>query len=409
MASMVSTNLTPDMITREMQRVLHTKATFCGTINREYDNSFAQEGAKIGASLRVRLPRKYTVSTGAAISTQAPQEYAVTLPCSTQAHVDTTFTTAELALDIDDFSNRIIQPAMSQLAAYIDNDALSMYSSVAPSVGTPGTSPANLLPFLQAKAKLNEQASPVDDQRTALVNSSTSTTLVNGLQSLFNAQGQIANQYLQGRMGQAAGYTFYESDLLNTHTNGAFGDGTHAVDDAAIASGDTTLGMDTFSVASPVLNAGDVFTIAGVFDVHPETKVAYSHLKQFTVAATVTGATSAIASVSFSPALVSTGAYQNISALPANNAVVTMVGSASTTYKTDLCYHKDAFTMATADLEMPNDVHFKSRIVFENISMRLLRQYTISTDAVPARVDVLYGYIPINDGRREPQAVRVWG
>ena len=408
MASMASTNLTPDMITEEMQRVLHTKAAFCGTINREYDSSFAKEGAKIGASLRVRLPRKYTVSTGAALSTQEPQEYSVTLPCSTQAHVDTTFSTAELALDIDRFSERIIQPAMSQLAAYIDNDALTMYSSVAPSVGTPGTSPANLLPFLQAKAKLNQQASPVDDLRTAMVNSSTSTTLVNGLQSLFNAQGQISKQYIQGRMGQAAGYTFYENDLLNTHTTGAFA-GTVLIDDASIATGQTEIGMDAFTDAAPTIKKGDVFTIAGVFDVHPETKVAYQHLKQFVVTADNTGSSNEITDVAFSPAIVSTGAYQNISALPADGAAVTFVGTASTTYKTDLCYHRDAFTMATADLEMPNDVSFKSRVVFENISMRLLRQYTINDDHVPARVDVLYGYIPINDGRREPQAVRVWG
>lgn len=409
MASLVSTNLTPDMITREMQRVLHTKAQFCGTINREYDDSFAQEGAKIGATLRIRLPRKYTVSTGAALSTQAPQEYSVTLPCSTQAHVDTTFTTAELALDIDDFSDRIITPAMSQLAAYIDNDALTMGASIAPSTGTPGTSPTNLLPYLQAKAKLNQQASPVDEKRTALVSSETSASLVNGLSGIFQSANQISNQYLQGKMGLAAGFTFYESDLLNSHTTGNFGTTGAAINDAATTDGQTTVNMDTFSNATPTLTVGDVFTVAGVFDVHPETKVPYSHLKQFVVTAAATGATNAITGVTFSPAWISTGVYQNVSALPADDAVVAFTGDAATSYKYDLCYHRDAFTMATADLEMPNDVHFKSRIVFENISMRLLRQYTISDDAIPARVDVLYGYVPIHDDRREPQAVRVWG
>jgi hypothetical protein len=409
MTSQVTTNLTSDVITREMQRVLHTKAQFCGTINRQYDDSFAQEGAAIGKTLRVRLPRKYTVSTGAALSTQAPQEPSTTLTVTTQAHVDTTFTTAELALDIDDFSQRIIQPAMSQLAAYIDNDALSMYNETAPSVGTPGTTPASYLVWAQAKAKLNEQATPIDNQRCVMMDSQASASTTNDLKGLFQQSNQIANQYLEGKMGRMTGFDFYESDLIQKHTNGAFGDGTHAVDDAAIASGDTTLGMDTFSVAAPVLNAGDVFTIAGVFDVHPETKQAYSHLKQFTVTTTVTGATSAIASVSFTPAIISTGAYQNISALPADDAVVTMLGTASTTYPQNLAYHKDAFTIATADLEMPDDVHFKSRIVYEGISMRLLRQYTIATDAIPARVDVLYGYKALHDTAREPQAVRVWG
>lgn len=410
MASLVSTNLTPDMITREMQRVLHTKAQFCGTINREYDDSFAQEGAKIGATLRVRLPRKYTVSIGSALSAQSPQENSVTLPCSTQAHVDTTFSTAELALDIDDFSDRIIQPAMSQLAAYIDNDALTMGASVAPSVGTPGTGPTNLLPYLQAKAKLNQQATPIDNLRTAMVSSDTSATLVNGLSGLFQDSTQISNQYLQGKMGRTAGFTFYENDLLNRHTTGDFGAGTAAVNDAAVADGQNTLDMDTFTVAAPTLTVGDVFTIDGVFDVHPETKVAYQHLKQFVVTADAgPGAVNALTGVAFSPTLQSTGAYQNISALPADDAVITFFGSATTSYNYDICYHRDAFTMATADLEMPNDVHFKSRIVFEGISMRVLRQYTISDDAIPARVDVLYGYVPINDGLREPQACRVWG
>lgn len=397
------------MITREMQRVLHTKAQFCGTINRQYDDSFAQEGASIGKTLRVRLPRKYTVSTGASLSTQAPQEPSTTLTITTQAHVDTTFTTAELALDIDDFSQRIIQPAMSQLSAYIDNDALSMYQEVAPSVGTPGTTPNTYLVYAQGKAKLNEQACPIDNRRVALVGSQASASTTDALKGLFQSSTQISQQYLEGKMGQMAGFMFYESDLIQRHTNGAFGDGTHAVNDAAIASGDTTLGMDTFSVAAPVLNKGDVFTIAGVFDVHPETKQAYSHLKQFTVTATVTGATNAIASVAFTPSLTSTGAYQNISALPIDDAVVTMVGSASTTYPINMLYHEDAFTIATADLEMPDDVHFKSRVVYEGLSMRLLRQYTIASDAIPARIDVLYGYKALHDTEREPCAVRLWG
>ena len=409
MTSQVSTNLTSDVITREMQNVLHSKATFLGTIDRQYDKSFAKDGAKIGASMRARLPRKYTVSTGAAISTQAPQEYSVTLPCTTQAHVDTTFTTAELALDIDTFSSLIVEPAMSQLAAYIDNDALSMYSSIGPSVGTPGATPATLLVYLNAKAKLNQQGTPKDNQRNALIDSAACSATVDGLKGLFQDSSQISKQYLDGMMGRTAGLNFYESDLIQYHTNGAFGDGTHTATDASIAEGLSSIDMATFSVAAPVLNAGDVFTIAGVYDVHPETKQAYSHLKQFTVTTTITGSSNAIAGVSFSPACYAAGAYQNVSALPVTTAVVTMLGTASLTYAQNLVYHKNAFTLATADLEMPDDVHFKSRQVFEGISMRLLRQYTISTDAIPARIDVLYGYKELHDLRREPQAVRLWG
>ena len=408
MTSMASTNLTPDMITREMQRVLHSKAQFVGTVNRAYDNSFAVDGAKIGATLRVRLPRKYSVQTGAALSTEEPQEYSVSLPCSTQAHVDTTFSSAELSLDIDSFSNLIIEPAMAQLAAYIDNDCLSMYDTIGPSVGTPGTTPATLLVYLNAKAKLNQQATPKDNNRCVMIDSAASAATVDGLKGLFQDSSQISKQYLDGMMGRTAGFNFYENDLLNTHTTGAFA-GTVLVDDAAIASGDSTIGMDAFTDAAPTLKKGDVFTIADVYDVHPETKVAYSHLKQFVVTADATGSSNEITAVSFSPAIVSTGSYQNISALPVNNAAVTFLGTASTTYAQNLAYHRDAFTIATADLEMPEDVHFKSRQVYEGISMRLIRQYTISDDHIPSRVDVLYGYKELHDLRREPQCVRIWG
>ncbi len=409
MASLNSKNLTTDKITEDMQRVLHSKAQFLGTINKQYDNSFAQDGAKIGADLRVRLPRKYTVQSGPALSTEEPQENYITLPCRSQRHVDTTFTTADLALDIDAFSERITNPAMSQLAAYVDNDLLSMYSSVAPSVGTPGTPPTKMLPFSQARAKLNQQATPKDGNRCVLVDSNVSASLIEGVKGLFQDSTSISRQYLEGMVGRSSGFDFLESELLRTHTNGNFGDNTAVTNDTGIATGQTTISMDGYSVASPTAKKGDVFTIAGVFDVHPETRQAYSHLKQFVVTADTSGTSNAIANIPFSPAWNVSGVYQNISALPADGAVVVFTGAASTTYQNSLAYHKNAFLCASADLLMPSDVTHKSRVVFEGISMRVLTQYTISSDAMPTRIDVLYGYVMASDVNREPQACRVWG
>ena len=408
MASNTITNLTTDKITEEMQRVLHSKAQFLGTINKEYDDSFAKDGAKIGASLRVRLPRKYSVQSGAALSTEEPQENSVTLPCDSQRHVDTTFTTADMALDIDRFSERIVVPAMSQLAAYVDNDLLSMYSSVAPSVGTPGTAPVKMLPFAQARAKLNQQATPKDGDRCVLVDSNVSAAVIDGNRSLFQDSTSISRQYLEGMIGRSTGFDFLESELLNTHTNGAFA-GSTLIDDASIATGQTTIGIDAFTDAAPTIKKGDVFTIADVYDVHPETKQSYSHLKQFVVTADNTGSTNQITDVAFRPAIHLTGVYQNIDALPVDDAVVTFLGTAETTYQNSLAYHKNAFLCASADLLMPNDVHNKSRVVFEGMSMRVLTQYTISSDAMPTRIDILYGYIMASDTAREPQACRVWG
>ncbi len=411
MASFTQNLLTPDMITRRAQAVLHSKATFCMTIHRDYDASFAQRGAKIGDTLRVRLPSKYSVTTGAALSTQPTTESSVTLPVQTQAHVDTTFTSAELTMDLDDFDDNIITPAISQLAAYIDNDALNMHDTVGPSVGTPGTTPQTFLVWALAKAKLNQQATPKDDNRCAHLDSLASAYTADALKGLFHPSRNISRQYLEATMGTMAGLDFYESDLIQTHTNGAFA-GTVLVDDAAIASGDTTIGMDGFTDAAPTVKKGDVFTIAGVFDCHPETKQPYSHLKQFVVTADTTGATNQITAVPFSPAIISTGAFQNVvtaDVTALDNAAVTFTGDPSTIYPQNLVYHKNAFAMATADLIMPNDVHFKSRRVFEGISMRLISQYTISDDSLPSRFDVLYGYKELHDTKREPQACRVWG
>ena len=127
---MPNTLLTPTAVTRESLRVLHQKLNFVGNITREYDSSFAKEGAKIGDSLKIRLPNEYTVRTGATLRTQDTTEASTTLQVSTQKGVDLNFTSADLTMSLDDFSKRILDPAMSVLAANIEADALNMYKDV---------------------------------------------------------------------------------------------------------------------------------------------------------------------------------------------------------------------------------------------------------------------------------------
>lgn len=350
---MANTLLTPTAVTREALRILHEKLSFIGTIIRDYDDSFAQSGAKIGSSLKIRLPNQYTVRTGATLSAQDTEETSETLTVATQKGVDVNFTSAELTMDLDDFSSRIIEPAMSVLASNIEADALNMTKDVYNLVGTPGTTPATLLTYLQARQKLNQYLAPKDN-RCLQMDSEASATIVNALTGLFHDSTQIAKQYREGMMGRSAGYDWYENERGYVHTNGT--DVAGAVNDTGQASGDTSITVDGFTGAP---TAGSVFTFANVYAVHPETKVAYNHLQQFTVVSATT------TSITFSPAIISTGAKQNIDALPADNAAVTFVGSASTAYNHNLAYQKEAFAFATADLIKPNGVDFCAREVFE--------------------------------------------
>lgn len=375
--------LTPTAVTREALRILHEKLTFIGSIKRDYDDTYKVAGAKRGDSLKIRLPNQYTVRSGATLVAQDTEETSVTLTTSTQKGVDVNFTSAELTLELDDFSERILEPAMAVLASDLENDALSMTKDVYNLVGTPGTTPASLLPYLQARTKLNQYLAPKND-RCLQMDSEASAVIVNALTGLFHDSTQVSKQYREGMMGRSAGYDWHENDRGYVHTNGA--DVAGAINDAGatIVTGATTIPVDGFTAA---LAEGSVFTIAGVNAVHPETKVAYNFLQQFTV---VTGTTTT--SLVLSPAIHSTGAKQNVDALPADNAVITAVGSAGVAYNHNLAYQKEAFAFTTADLVKPNGVDFCAREVYDGVSMRIVRDYDINNDKLPCRIDVLYGY-----------------
>lgn len=377
---MPNTLLTPTAVTRESLRILHQKLNFVGNIVREYDDSYAKSGAKIGDSLKIRLPNQYTVRSGATLSAQDTTESSVTLQVATQKGVDLNFTSADLTLSLDDFSKRIIQPAMSVLAANIESDALSMYKDVSQSIWN-GASAATYNKALDARVLLQRALAPTND-RTALMDSLGMADLVKDTKSLFNDDASIAKQYKEGYMGRAAGFDWAENTMMPAHTRG--GSNGAYLTNAGVAQTGATLVVDTGATAP---SAGDVITIAGVFSVHPETKVSTGILQQFVVG---TGATTT--SFPISPAIVATGATQNVTNGAADNQAVTFLGTASTAVQTGLLFQKEAFAFATADLVMPNGVDFASRQVLDGISMRVVRQYDINNDKFPCRLDVLYGY-----------------
>ena len=376
---MANALLSPTAVTREALRVLHQKLNFVGSVTRDYDDSYAKTGAKIGDSLKIRLPNQYTVRSGATLSAQDTTESSVTLQVATQKGVDLNFTSVDLTLSLDDFSKRILDPAMSVLAANIEADALSMYKDVYQSVWN-GASAATYNKALDARVILNRSLAPYAD-RTALMDSIAMADVVKDTKTLFQDDASIAKQYKEGYMGRAAGFDWAENTMMPSHTRSA-ANGAYLVNGASQTG--ATLTVDTGANAP---SQGDVITIAGVYSVHPETKVSTGVLQQFVIGS---GATAT--SFPISPSIITSGATQNVSGSPADNAAVTFAGTASTAVQTALLFQKGAFAFATADLVMPQGVDFASRQVLDGVSMRIVRAYDINNDKFPCRLDVLYGY-----------------
>jgi len=395
--------LTIDMITRKALEILENNLVLTRNVNRQYDDSFAVEGAKIGSTLRIRLPDRALVTDGAALQVQSDNEQFTTLSVANQKHIGVNFTSAELTMQLDDFAERVLKPRISQLASSIDADVANAYKAIGNSVGTPGTTPSTSLVLLQAQQKLNENAA-VMSPRYATVNPAANAGLVEGMKGLFNPTDTISRQFKNGMMGMGVlGFDEVNmSQSIKQHTNGDWGTGI-SVTSTVTTEGATTLGI-SFTGSSKTWNVGDVFTIQDVYAVNPQTRESTGSLQQFTVTAVATG--SSTATLSISPALFSAGqALATVNILPIAGKTVTMLGNANGQYAQNLVYHKDAITFATADLLMPQGVDMASRQVHNGISMRIVRQYDINNDRLPCRIDVLYGYSTI----RPQMACRIWG
>jgi hypothetical protein len=391
--------LTPTAVTREALRILHQKLNFIGTINRQYDSSFAQSGAKIGDSLKIRLPNEYTVRTGKTINTQDTSESSVTLQVATQKGVDMNFSSADLTTDMDDFSSRILEPAMSVLAANIEYDALSMYKDVSKEVLNVGDS-VTLAHVLLAQKKLTNALAPMDG-RTLLLTPQANLDLVSATSSLYNDRTKVGAQFRKGMIGNDFfGFdNVYQNTLLYTHTTGSEAGADTGADVNGASQTGASVTVD--GTVTGTFLAGDIVSFAGCYDVHPETKQTLSNLKQFTVTSDVS---TSYSSIPISPSIVTSGAKQNVSASPTDGGIVYKVESDDTTavagaadYEVSLAYHRDAFAFATADLVMPKGVDFAAREVFDGISMRIVRDYDINNDNYPCRLDVLYGYKTIRE------------
>lgn len=387
---MANSILTPTQVTRKALQILHQKLNFIGSINRSYDDSFAKEGAKIGTDLKIRLPNQYTVTSGAVFTGQDTTESSVTLQVNNQKHVGLNFTSQDLTLSMDDFSDRVLDPAMSVLAANIESDVLSnVYKDVYNQVNNHGAS-ATFNKLLQGGKILDDNLAPVND-RSICMNTQDRVDLVDALKGLFNDQTALSKQYREGVMGRTAGFDFMQNTMMPSHTRGA-ATSTYTTDTRTSALPTTLPNTPVSSITVATGTGGglkgDVFTIANVFRVHPETKASTGILQQFVVSADFSSTT-----VTFQPAIILAGPAQNVT-IPTTSATAAMAwaGTISVASGLSLAYQKNAFTFATADLYLPKGLDFAAREVFDGISMRIIRDFDPINDKLVTRADVLYGF-----------------
>ena len=405
---MANNLLTISMITNEALMVLENELTFSSQVERNYDDQFAITGAKIGATLNVRRPGRFVGTSGPALNVEDFNETSVPVTLSTQFHVDTQFTTQDLALSLDRFSDRVLKPAVAAIANKIDRDGLVMAkNATANIVGTAGTVPTSLLTYLTAGAYLDSEGAPRDGRRACIVEPFTGATIVDSLKGLFVPSNTISKQYERGMMGKdSAGMMWKMDQNVVSQTFGSYATATLACA-TTTATGFLTSGWAststialTATTATAGLKQGDTITIANIFAANPQNRAAYgsNRLRSFVVQADVTVATSGTTSVIVSPAVITAGQFQNVVVNSTSaTAVVTPFNNTGTVSPQNIVMHKNAFTMACADLELPDGVHFAGRAADKELglSMRVVRQYTINNDSIPTRVDVLYGWAPL--------------
>ena len=390
---MANSLLTINMITREAVRLWKNSNAFVQSIDTQYDDSFAKTGAKIGTSLRIRLPNDFTVRTGPAASVQDTSEQSTTMTLATQKGVDVSFSSVDRAMSLDDYSKRILAPSVNNLAGAIAADVMSgseggVCNWAANLDGSGNVTSPTADTWLQAGALLNVNSAPLG-RRKVVMDPFTQARTVSSLAGLFNPQPTISHQFATGDMQQGLGFDWMMDQTVISHTTGAYGT-------LATVSGANQTGTSvTTSALNGPLNKGDIITFQGSNAVNRITKLSTGQLRQFAVTAPVAANAT---SIPIYPALIpSSGGnqvqYQTVDNSPTNGGTIACVSVASSQYRKNIAFAPEAVTMATADLELPKGVHEAAREQMDGISMRMVTAYNISTDQFITRLDVLYGYL----------------
>lgn len=410
-----NTLLSIGMITEEALVVLENQLTFTKHVNRQYDSAFGNQGRQIGDTLSVRVPPRYTARTTAPFTAQGSVESTVPITLDKQYGVDMSFTSKELTLDINSFSEQFLKPAVAAVSNKIDYDGMQLYKDVYQLVGTPGTTPSTMENYLNAGVKLDNSAAPNDDMRFAVVNPAAQAKIVYGNQALFNPNSDISKQYREGTMGRAAGFGWSMDQNVGVQTIGTYAAnvaGGAVTVNGAVSSGSSIVLAGWAS--GDILNEGDVVTFGsgttGVYSVNPQNRQSTGQLQQFVVTSTATASGGGAMTITVSPALVFSGNFQNVysaTSTLATSTVLNVYGASATSTPQNLVFHRDAFTFATADLIMPNSgvKAYKASSKKLGMSIRIVEFFDGINDRNNYRLDLLGGWATL----RPELACRVAG
>ena len=409
---MANSLVTPTWYTKEVARILVNNLKFAANVNRSYDDAYVQAGAKVGYTVNARLHQRFTVTEGQALQTQGINDQYAPITLTHQKNVAYSWSTASMTQEIEAVRERYVKPAATALANVIDYDGLNtVYTDIYQSVGTPGTTPSSNLTYLQAGAKLTNSATP-SDGRVAVLDPTSMVTLANANLALFNPTAQISEQYREGQFAsRALGVSeWYEDANVAKFTTGSYTTSTPLINGASQTG--SSLVTDGWASSAATLNKGDIFTIAGVYGVNPVSYASTGALQQFVVTATTTSSGVDMAALPISPSIITSGQLQTVTASPADNAAITVVGAGASTMTAtvtsqSLLYHPDAFALVMADLHRPQSGAEATTVRSKElgVSIRMVQQYQIGTDSEPTRLDVLYGWATL----RPTLACRVQG
>lgn len=397
---MANSLITPTVIAKEALRQLENNLVFGNNVHREYKEEFV----KVGGTVNIRKPVKFTTTDGATASLQDVEEANTSITVDQRKHVAWKFSTQDLTLTVEEYSERYIKPAMITMANTVDVAVANLYKKVWNRTGTPGTLTDTFAKFTAAAQRMDEMGVPMDGGRRGILTPGAGYGLANEIKSLY-VSDKAKSAYEKAMIGNIADIDTFRSNNCPTHTVGALG-GTPLVNGASqnvtYATGGPTNSQSlitdgwTASAAARV-KAGDTFTIAGVYAVNPVPgegstgKKVMSYLQQFVILADGSSDGSGNLTLSIAPAIITSGPFQTVSAAPADNAALTMLGTAATPYSENLIFHKNALALVTVPLEMPDSAGFKARESHNGLSIRVVKDYDFTNDVEQIRLDILYG------------------
>lgn len=398
---MANTTLTANVIAKEALTIVENNLGVMKTFHRVYEDEWGStvNGYKKGESIDIRRPADFTVRSGVNMSTQDVIEGKVNLSIDQMVGIDFKFTSQQLTLSIGELGERVIKPAMSRLINHVASDCLTVMAQQSYEwAGTPGQLINSFADFGKGPERLDEMAVPEDD-RYAVLSPADHWALL-GSQTNLYIQGAANDAYRNAKLGEIGGVKTMMSQVVPTITLGTADNTTPLVRgatqnvtyDAAKNTWSQTLNTDGWD-ASSTLKAGQVFTIANVFKVNPKTKANTGIPQQFTITTDVTadGTTSNNTPIVVTPPIITSGPHQTVNAAPADDAVITLLGTASTGYRANMVYHKNAFAFASVPLEMPAAAYGGHRESYKGLSVRVIPVYNGSNDESSWRLDFLYG------------------